>query len=89
MLHLVRHVEDDQAIVAGTEPLGRVTVEFELEANEEVAFVTGFSPDTPKPVVSNRQEGKRLRVSLDNLNVYGAVLVGLKPPAPPAKKRKP
>lgn len=87
MLHLVRHVHDDQAIVAGSKPLGRVSVHFDLGANEDVAFVTGFSPDTPKPGVTYRKEGRRLDVTMDALSVYNAVLIGLKPATPPVPKR--
>ncbi len=78
MVHLIRHVHDDQAIPPRSGELEDIRFEMDLGVGEQVDFVTGFSPDGMSSAeVSYNQEGQNLEIRFDALDVYSAVIVGV------------
>lgn len=78
VVHLIRHVHDDQAIPPAGEPLQGITVDIQLPTEEAVTFVRGFSPDSDSVDLDHTRDGDVLRVKLQALDVYTAIMIGLK-----------
>lgn len=75
IVHLVRHVHDDQGLIPPADPVDEVVVRLTLEAGETVRGVSVFSPDDPVPALEHAQTGRTLTLRFAPIDVYAAALV--------------
>ncbi|MFA9479453.1 hypothetical protein ACERK3_14280 [Phycisphaerales bacterium AB-hyl4] len=79
VVHLVRHVHDDQGIIPSDGPVENIKLQLPLDSGEVVRSVQGYSPDIDEPTVTFEQNGETVELMFEAVDVYTAVLIWTSP----------